>query len=57
MRITGVGGEVLSRAGVSPLSMPGGELFTSLKYRAIDATEWVGPSYELAIGFYVAARY
>ena len=37
MRIPGLGGEVLSRAGGTPVSMPGGEIFTSLQSGAIDA--------------------
>mgnify|MGYP000408649506 FL=1 len=57
MRIPGLGGEVLSRAGGTPVSLPGGELFTSLQSGAIDATEWVGPYNDLAFGFYKAARY
>ena len=43
MRIPGLGGEVLRRAGGTPVNLPGGELFTSLQSGAIDATEWVGP--------------
>ena len=57
MRIPGLGGEVLSRAGGTPVSLPGGELFTSLQSGAIDATEWVGPYNDLAFGFYKAAKY
>jgi len=57
MRIPGMGGEVLKRAGGIPVNLPGGELFTSLQTGAIDATEWVGPYNDLAYGFYKAARY
>ncbi len=57
MRIPGLGGEVLRRAGGTPVSLPGGELFTSLKSGAIDATEWVGPYNDLAFGLYKAAKY
>lgn len=57
MRIPGLGGEVLARAGGVPVSLPGGELFTSLQTGAIDATEWVGPYNDLAFGLYKAARY
>ncbi|MGA7802740.1 MAG: TRAP transporter substrate-binding protein DctP, partial [Gammaproteobacteria bacterium] len=57
MRIPGLGGEVLRRAGGTPVSLPGGELFTSLESGAIDATEWVGPYNDLAFGFYKAAKY
>lgn len=57
MRIPGLGGEVLRRAGGTPVSLPGGEIFTALKTGAIDATEWVGPYNDLAFGFYKAAQY
>ncbi len=57
MRIPGLGGEVLKRAGGTPVSLPGGEIFTSLQSGAIDATEWVGPYNDLAFGFYKAAKH
>jgi len=57
MRIPGLGGEVLSRAGGTPVNLPGGELFTSLQTGAIDATEWVGPYNDLAFGLYKAAKF
>ena len=57
MRIPGLGGEVLERAGGTPVSLPGGEIFTSLETGAIDATEWVGPYNDLAFGLYKAAQY
>ncbi len=57
MRIPGLGGEVLKRAGGTPVNLPGGELFTSLKTGAIDATEWIGPYNDLAFGLYKAAKY
>jgi TRAP-type mannitol/chloroaromatic compound transport system substrate-binding protein len=57
MRIPGLGGEVLKRAGGTPVSLPGGELYTSLQSGAIDATEWVGPYNDLAFGLYKAAKY
>ena len=57
MRIPGLGGEVLKRAGGTPVNLPGSELYTSLQSGAIDATEWVGPYNDLAFGLYKAARY
>jgi len=57
MRIPGLGGEVLSRVGGTPVTLPGGEIFTSLQSGAIDATEWVGPYNDLAFGFHKAAKY
>ena len=57
MRIPGLGGEVLHRVGGTPVSLSGGEIFTSLQSGAIDATEWVGPYNDLAFGLYKAAKY
>ena len=57
MRIPGLGGEVLKRAGGTPVSMPGSEIFTSMQTGAIDATEWVGPYNDLAFGLYKVAKY
>ncbi|PLY16841.1 MAG: ABC transporter substrate-binding protein [Sedimenticola sp.] len=57
MRIPGLGGEVLKRAGGTPVLLPGGEIFPSLQSGAIDATEWVGPYNDMAFGLYKAAKY
>ncbi len=57
MRMPGLGGEVLKRLGGSPVTIPGGEIFTSLQSGTIDATEWVGPYNDLAFGLYKAAKY
>ena len=57
MRIPGLGGEVLKRAGGVPVTLPGGEIFPSLQSGALDATEWVGPYNDLAFGLYKAAKY
>lgn len=57
MRIPGLGGEVLKRAGGTPVLLPGGEIFPSLQSGAIDATEWVGPYNDLAFGLHKAAKF
>ena len=57
MRIPGLGGEVLKRAGGTPVTMPGAEIFTSLQTGAIDATEWIGPYNDVSFGFHKAAKY
>jgi len=57
MRIPGLGGEVLRRAGGTPVTMPGSEIFTSLQTGAIDATEWVGAYNDVAFGLHEAAQY
>ena len=57
MRIPGLGGAVLKKAGGLPVTLPGGEIFPSLQSGALDATEWVGPYNDLAFGLYKAAKY
>jgi TRAP-type mannitol/chloroaromatic compound transport system substrate-binding protein len=57
MRIPGIGGEALRRAGGTPVNLPGSEIFTALQTGTIDATEWVGPYNDIAIGLHQAARY
>lgn len=57
MRMPGLGGEVLKRAGGTPVLLPGGEIFPALQSGAIDASEWVGPYNDLAFGLYKAAKY
>lgn len=57
MRIPGLGGKVVSKAGGTVVLLPGAEIFTSLERGVIDATEWVGPLHDLRMGFYKAAKY
>jgi len=57
MRIPGLGGEVLKRAGGTPELIAGGEIFSALEMGRIDAAEFVGPYNDLAFGFYKAAKY
>ena len=57
MRIPGLGGEVILRAGGIPITMPGSEIFTSLQTGVIDATEWVGAYNDIAFGLHKAAKY
>ena len=57
MRIPGLGGEVLRRAGGTPVTLPGAEIFTALQTGAIDATEWVGPYNDSSFGLHKAANY
>ncbi|MDW8259241.1 MAG: TRAP transporter substrate-binding protein, partial [Gammaproteobacteria bacterium] len=57
VRIPGLGGEVLARAGATTVTLAGGEIFTALQTGAIDAAEWIGPYNDLAFGLYKAAKY
>lgn len=57
MRIPGIGGEVMSRLGVSVQVLAGGEIYPALERGAIDATEWVGPHDDERLGFNRVARH
>jgi TRAP-type mannitol/chloroaromatic compound transport system substrate-binding protein len=57
MRIPGLGGDVLQRAGGTPVTMPGSEIFTALQTGSIDATEWIGPYNDMAFGLHKAASH
>jgi TRAP-type mannitol/chloroaromatic compound transport system substrate-binding protein len=57
MRIPGLGGQVLERAGGAAVLVAGGEIYTSLERGVIDATEWIGPYHDYRMGFHRIARY
>ncbi len=57
MRIPGLGGKVLAKAGGTAVLVAGGEIYTNLDRGVIDATEWVGPYHDYLMGFYKAAKY
>jgi TRAP-type mannitol/chloroaromatic compound transport system substrate-binding protein len=56
-RMPGLGAEVLRRMGAIVVTTPGGEIATALKSGAIDASEWVGPWLDTALGLDRAAEY
>jgi TRAP-type mannitol/chloroaromatic compound transport system substrate-binding protein len=56
-RAPGNQGRVLAKLGVTPVNLPGGEIFPALQSGAIDAAEWIGPYNDLALGFYQVCRY
>lgn len=57
MRIGGFGGKVISKIGVVPQQIPGGEIYQALEKGTIDAAEWVGPYDDEKLGFYKVAPY
>ncbi len=57
MRIPGLGGEVLRRAGGTPVMLPGGEIYTAMQTGSVDATEWVGPFNDVGFGLHEVAQY
>jgi TRAP-type mannitol/chloroaromatic compound transport system substrate-binding protein len=56
-RMPGLGAEVLRRLGAIVVSLPGGEIAAALKSGAIDASEWIGPWNDMAIGLHKAAGF
>jgi TRAP-type mannitol/chloroaromatic compound transport system substrate-binding protein len=56
-RMPGLGAEVLRRLGAIVVTLPGGEIMPALKSGAIDASEWVGPWPDMAMGLHKAASY
>jgi TRAP-type mannitol/chloroaromatic compound transport system substrate-binding protein len=57
MRIAGLGGKVVTKAGGSAILSPAGELYTDLDRGVIDALEWVGPYHDYLMGFHKIAKY
>jgi TRAP-type mannitol/chloroaromatic compound transport system substrate-binding protein len=57
MRIPGLGNSVMSKLGVSTVSLPGSQIYENLVSGAIEATEWVGPYNDYFMKFYEAAEY
>ena len=57
MRIPGLAGKVMAKAGCNVVNLPGSEVYTALERGVIDATEWVTPLYDERLGLYQAAEY
>jgi TRAP-type mannitol/chloroaromatic compound transport system substrate-binding protein len=57
MRIPGFGGEIMSKLGVIPQTLAGGDIYPALEKGTIDATEWVGPYDDEKLGFYKVAKH
>jgi TRAP-type mannitol/chloroaromatic compound transport system substrate-binding protein len=56
-RIAGLAGRVLSKLGVVPQQISGGDIYPALEKGTIDAAEWVGPYDDEKLGFYKIAKY
>jgi TRAP-type mannitol/chloroaromatic compound transport system substrate-binding protein len=57
MRMPGMGGKVISRAGSSAVLVAGAEIYVSLERGVIDAAEWIGPYHDYKLGLHQVARY
>jgi TRAP-type mannitol/chloroaromatic compound transport system substrate-binding protein len=56
-RISNMAGMALTKLGVVPQNIPGGDVYPSLEKGTIDAAEWVGPYDDEKLGFYKVAKY
>ncbi len=57
MRIPGLGGKIISRAGAAVVMSSLGEIYLALERGVIDAAEMVGPHDDLKLGLHKTARY
>ncbi|NWG18824.1 MAG: TRAP transporter substrate-binding protein [Chloroflexi bacterium] len=57
MRIPGLGGQVMTKLGVTVQVIAGGEIFQALQTGAVDAAEWVGPYDDEKLGLNKAAQF
>jgi TRAP-type mannitol/chloroaromatic compound transport system substrate-binding protein len=57
MRIAGIAGQVLTKLGVVPQQLAGGEIYPALEKGTVDAAEWVGPYDDEKLGFQKVAQY
>ncbi len=56
-RIGGLAGLIMSKLGVVPQQIAGGDIYPSLEKGTIDAAEWVGPYDDEKLGFVKVAPY
>ena len=57
MRIPGLGGKVINRAGGATVLTPASEIYGALERGTIDAAEWIAPHEDLKLGLQNTARY
>ena len=56
-RMGGYAGRVLTKLGVVPQQIAGGDIYPALEKGTIDGAEWVGPHDDEKLGFYKVAKY
>jgi TRAP-type mannitol/chloroaromatic compound transport system substrate-binding protein len=57
MRIPGLGGKVVARAGATVVTLPPGEIYAALERGVIDTSEYIGPHNDMKLGLHKTARY
>jgi TRAP-type mannitol/chloroaromatic compound transport system substrate-binding protein len=56
-RIAGFAGQIMTKLGVVPQQVAGGDIYPALEKGTIDAAEWVGPYDDEKLGFQKVAKY
>src|SRR6188472_3248862 len=56
-RVGGFAGQVLTKLGVVPQQIAGGDIYPALEKGTIDAAEWVGPYDDEKLGFNKVAKF
>lgn len=57
IRMPGLTGKILARAGAIPTTLTASEINTGLQRNMIEAAEWIGPAHDEALGLYREAEY
>jgi TRAP-type mannitol/chloroaromatic compound transport system substrate-binding protein len=57
MRIPGLGGKVVARAGATVVTLPASEIFPALERGVIDTSEYIAPHDDMILGLHKTARY
>ncbi len=57
VRMLGLGGKIMRQLGAKTSTLPSNQIVSALKSGKLDATEWVGPWIDMALGLHKAARY
>jgi TRAP-type mannitol/chloroaromatic compound transport system substrate-binding protein len=56
-RLGGFAGKIMTRVGVVPQQIAGGDIYPALEKGTIDGAEWVGPYDDEKLGFYKVAKF
>ncbi len=57
MRIPGLGGKVVARAGAIVVTLPASQIYAALERGVIDTSEYLGPHDDMILGLHKTARY
>jgi TRAP-type mannitol/chloroaromatic compound transport system substrate-binding protein len=57
MRMPGLGGQVVAKAGATVVLTPASEIYAALERGVIDASEWIGPYDDMKLGLHTTAPY